>query len=148
MANCASVLVAVLVLYQPCYETSCTLWLSQLIRTNLWQLHLEGCLHSSTEVKHVSQVYLWTVFCGGLAPGATQALTQLLIHSTPAIWGKNKVGEQENSWVKTKTGKPLTRCHCRQNRPHLGNLIVFVVHEHKYLITDSGTGKWTKKWNS
>lgn len=66
---------------------------------------------------------------------------ELLIHPTLETWGENKDCEQENSWVKIKTGKPLTKYPCRQNRPDLGNLIVFVVHEHKHLITDSGVGK-------
>lgn len=71
--------------------------------------------------------------------------TQLLIHPTPTTWGENKDCEQENSWVERKTRKPLIKYHCRQNRPDLGNLIVFIVHEHEHLITDLGSGKWINK---
>lgn len=86
------------------------------------------------------------LFVVGWPQVPTKQFTHLLIHPTPATWGENKNCQQKNSWVKKKkTGKPLPKYHCRQNRPDLGNLIAFVVHEHEHLITVSGIGKWTKK---
>lgn len=146
MENSASVLVIILVLYQPCCDTHNNLWLSQLIRMNLWQkiLHLEGCLHSSAEAKHVAQVYLWTVFWGGLAPSASHALPQLLIHPTPAM------GTKQGLWAgkfmdQNKDQEATYQVSLQAKQTWFGELNCVCCHEHKHLITDSGIGKWMNK---
>lgn len=82
----------------------------------------------------------------GWAGPRCQPSTPTAAHSPhPSNMGRKQGLWARKSWVKIKSRKPLIKYHCRQNRSGLGNLIVFIVHEHKHLFTDSGIGKWMKK---